>query len=135
MRWHGSKFPRFNILPKSWPRNWQVKIEKAVVNASPLILLFKSGLADLLPRLFVEVFVPEAVWKEVMASGESDAAASQLPRTSWLRRASQTIAPEVLAWNLGDGESEVLSFALARPEYRALIDDHAARSCARTLGV
>ena len=38
-------------------------------------------------------------------------------------------------WNLGDGESEVLSFALAYPQYKAMIDDRAARSCARTLGV
>ena len=113
-----------------------MKVEKAVVNASPLIILFKSGLADLLPKLFAEVVVPEAVWREVMAGGESDEATSQLPSVSWLRReATQTIAPGVLIWNLGDGESEVLSFALARPEHRALVDDHAARSCARTLGI
>ena len=53
-----------------------MKIEKAVVNASPLILLFKSGRADLLPQLFAEVVVPEAVWEEVMAGGESDIAAA-----------------------------------------------------------
>ena len=58
-----------------------MKIEKAVVNASPLIILFKSGLADLLPKLFAEVVVPEAVWMEVMAGGESDEATSQLLRT------------------------------------------------------
>lgn len=113
-----------------------MKIEKAVVNASPLILLFKSGLADLLPQLFAEVVVPDAVWEEVMAGGETDAAATRLPAASWVRRVTATpIAPEVLVWNLGDGESEVLSFALAQPDYRALVDDRAARSCARTLGV
>ncbi len=113
-----------------------MKIEKAVVNASPLILLFKSGLADLLPQLFTEMVIPDAVWEEVMAGGERDAAATQMPTVSWIRRVTATvIAPEVLVWNLGDGESEVLSFALAQPDYRALVDDRAARSCARTLGV
>jgi predicted nucleic acid-binding protein len=113
-----------------------VKIEGAVANASPLILLFKSGLADLLPRLFVEVAVPDAVWEEVVAGGETDAAATLLPSVSWVRRVTvPAIAPEVVVWNLGDGESAVLSFALSRPEYRAMVDDRAARNCARTLHI
>jgi predicted nucleic acid-binding protein len=113
-----------------------VKIEKAVVNASPLILLFKSGRADLLPQLFAEVVVPEAVWEEVMAGGESDIAAAGMSSAGWIQRVKiPTIAPEVTVWNLGDGESEVLTFALTYSDYRAVIDDHAARSCARTLGV
>ena len=113
-----------------------MRVEKVVVNASPLILMFKSGLADLLPRLFSAVVVPGAVWEEVLAGGESDAAANGLASASWARRVDAPgVAPEVVVWNLGDGESEVLSFALAQPEYRAVIDDRAARSCARTLGV
>jgi hypothetical protein len=32
-------------------------IERVVVNASPLITLFKSGQADLLPRLFMSILV------------------------------------------------------------------------------
>ncbi len=113
-----------------------MKVEKAVVNASPLIILFKSGLADLFPQLFAEVVVPNAVWEEVMAGGESDAAASHLPSASWMRHVkAPAVASEVAVWNLGDGESEVLSFALAWPDYRAIVDDHAARSCARTLSI
>lgn len=109
-----------------------MKIEKVAVNASPLIVLFKSGLADLLPRLFTEVVVPEAVWEEVIAGGESDAAASALPAILWLRRVTlPTIAPEILVWNLGDGEAEVLSFTFSCPEYRAMIDDRAARRVVR----
>ncbi|MGD0960025.1 MAG: hypothetical protein ABSB19_09480 [Methylomonas sp.] len=40
-------------------------IENVVINASPLITLFRSGQADLLPKLFKTIVVPEAVWKEV----------------------------------------------------------------------
>jgi predicted nucleic acid-binding protein len=113
-----------------------VKIERAVVNASPLILLFKGGLADLLPRLFSDVAVPDAVWEEVVAGGETDDATKLLPSVPWVRRVTvPAIAPEVAVWNLGDGESAVLSFALSWPEYVAVVDDRAARSCARTLGV
>lgn len=39
------------------------------------------------------------------------------------------------AWNLGAGETAVLSYALAHPPLRAILDDADARRCARTLGV
>lgn len=43
--------------------------------------------------------------------------------------------PVITAWNLGAGEAEVLSLALAHPGSRAMVDDAAARACARTLGI
>jgi len=53
-------------------------IDCVVVNASPLICLFKSSLVDLFPALFKNVAVPEAVIKEVMAKGTADFAAQTL---------------------------------------------------------
>jgi len=47
-----------------------MSIDWVVVNVSTLICLFKSGLQDLLPRLFQEIAVPEAVLREV-TSGTS----------------------------------------------------------------
>lgn len=47
----------------------------------------------------------------------------------------EAIAPEVLAWGIDAGESELLSFAFKNPGYRAMVDDAAARRCARTLGI
>jgi len=46
-----------------------MRIDAVVVNASPLIALFRSGQADLLPRLFKRIVVPDAVWSEVLAGG------------------------------------------------------------------
>jgi predicted nucleic acid-binding protein len=113
-----------------------VKIDRVVVNASPLIVLFKAQLADLLPQLFAEVLVPSAVWSEVIASDDSDAAAQQLPLSTWAKRIEVTTIPPIISgWNLGQGESEVLSLAIERSGYRAMLDDAAARRCARTLGV
>lgn len=48
-----------------------MRIEKVVINSSPLIVLFRSGQADLLPQLFKSVVVPEQVYEEVTA-GEKD---------------------------------------------------------------
>ena len=52
-----------------------MRIEAVVVNASPLISLFRSGQSDLLPRLFSRIVVPESVWKEVALDERNDAAA------------------------------------------------------------
>jgi predicted nucleic acid-binding protein len=109
-------------------------INQVVVNASPLIVLFKSGQADLLPELFTEILVPQAVWQEVTAA-KTDIAAQQLPTVDWANPIEVAIAPEIAAWDLGLGESAVLSHALKHPSYRALVDDAAARRCARTLGI
>jgi predicted nucleic acid-binding protein len=43
--------------------------------------------------------------------------------------------PLVLAWDAGPGETEVLSYARANPDVRAIVDDDYARRCARGLGV
>jgi len=63
-----------------------MRIDAVVVNASPLIALFRSGQADLLPRLFNRIVVPHAVWSEVLAGGHQDAAATQLAAQDWVRR-------------------------------------------------
>jgi predicted nucleic acid-binding protein len=115
-----------------------MRIDRVVINASPLITLFRSQQAELLPDLFLDIVVPEAVWIEVQAGVQdepTDTAARELPRSSWVTRSTVDISPRIVAWNLGAGESAVLSFALDHPGYRAVIDDRAARRCARTLGI
>ncbi len=110
-------------------------IDRVIVNASPLICLFKSGLQDLLPGLFQEISVPEAVLKEVTASGKSDFPAEKLSQQQWLNIATGIpLDLRVAAWDLGRGESEVISFALMNPSYRVVLDDREARRCAETLG-
>ena len=109
-------------------------IDRVVVNASPLIALFRSGQAELLGQLWPEVMIPEAVWMEVLA-GE-DAAARGLPVAPWAKQVTVTaVAPTIAAWDLGPGESEVLTFALEHPGYRVIVDDAEARRCARTFGI
>jgi predicted nucleic acid-binding protein len=46
-----------------------------------------------------------------------------------------TIEPAIAGWDLGRGESEVLSWTLTHPEYQAILDDLSARKCARSLGI
>lgn len=108
---------------------------QVIVNASPLITLFNSQLSDLLPQLFDVIEVPFAVWQEVTAH-KTDIAAQSLPNTCWARQTNAIpTAASVAAWDLGSGESAVLSYALIRPNYTAIINDAAARRCAVSLGI
>jgi predicted nucleic acid-binding protein len=109
---------------------------KVALDASPLIVLCKAQLAHLLPALFAELLIPDAVWDEVMAGGAADPAAQQLSVSGWAKRMSVSVTdPIIITWNLGAGESEVLSLAQTVAGARAMIDDAAARNCARTLKI
>jgi predicted nucleic acid-binding protein len=113
-----------------------MRIDRVVVNASPLITLFKSSQAELLPALFKTVFVPDAVWHEVVTAPHEDEATRGLSAATWVSRLEPLpLDPLVLAWDAGPGETEVLSYARANPDVRAIVDDDYARRCARSLGV
>lgn len=45
------------------------------------------------------------------------------------------IDPVIQAWDLGAGETSVLTYARLHPQYPAAIDDAAARRCARSLNI
>jgi hypothetical protein len=89
-----------------------MRIERVVVNASPLITLFKSGQAHLLPALFETVYVPDAVWREIADGGHTDVAARDLPGVDWaVWLPPLALDPLILAWDAGPGETEVLTYA------------------------
>jgi predicted nucleic acid-binding protein len=109
-------------------------VNRVVVNASPLVCLEKSGLIDLLPGLFKEIAVPEEVCREIQIKGTKKIYDPKWLSADWLNRVEMmTIAPQVASWDLGQGESAVLSFALRNPDYWAIIDDREARRCAQSL--
>ena len=104
---------------------------RRIVNASPLILLAKAGQLDLLRAGVPEIIVPDAVLREVSARGPADPVLLEVRRASWLKVApASPTPPEVLVWNLGDGESSMLSMALDDPDCEAILDDRDARRCA-----
>jgi len=107
-----------------------------VVNASPLILLGKIGQLSLLTRLTDELIVPASVVREINLGPSSD------PARKWLlgagKRFVKADAPAetpLTLWDLGDGETAVLSWARGHSKFEALLDDRAARQCARAFGI
>jgi predicted nucleic acid-binding protein len=91
-----------------------------VVNASPLITLAQAGHLDLILRLCPDPLIPSAVANEIAAGPETDPARRWL-KTEGQPRITTSIALDsrVVSWDLGGGETEVLSLALSQPGGRS----------------
>jgi predicted nucleic acid-binding protein len=106
------------------------------VNASPLIVLARAGLLDLLRVAGDRVHVPAAVANEIRRRGLADPTVQAMNQATWLTVVEDPPVPlSILAWDLGAGESAVLAFAHANPGTEVICDDQAARRCAVTLGI
>ncbi|MEC4984669.1 MAG: hypothetical protein SAJ37_06735 [Oscillatoria sp. PMC 1068.18] len=71
-------------------------LKKVIIHSSPLIVLFKSQQADLLPQLFEEFFVPQGVWDEITNSNKDDLASQHLPNVDWTRKVEvSSVEPEI----------------------------------------
>ncbi len=107
-----------------------------VVNASPVILLARVGLLDLLQRLGPPVVIPNAAVLEIQRKGPADPTVQTLAQANWLLAVDPGPIPaNVAALGLGAGETGVLAHALANPGSGAIVDDQAARNAAMTLGI
>jgi predicted nucleic acid-binding protein len=107
-----------------------------VFNASPLIVLAKSGLLDGFLRLADHILIPRAVAEEVSrAKDPGDPARCWIARQSSLIHPANSISPFLMAWDLGAGESAVISLAAANSDAIAVLDDLAARRCAQAVGL
>jgi predicted nucleic acid-binding protein len=109
---------------------------KWVVNASPLITLGKVSGLWLFEKMCSDLVIPEGVVWEIDQGSADDPARIWIHRegTHFVRRL-EDIHPVVIAWDLGKGETDVLSWAYFNREYEAVLDDRAARNCASSLGL
>ncbi|MFA6177244.1 MAG: DUF3368 domain-containing protein [Phycisphaerae bacterium] len=107
-----------------------------VFNASPVIILAKAGLLEKVFGLAARVIIPHPVADEIARCGDpSDAAALWLdkPESSAYLVNAPRVSGFITAWDLGAGESSVISLAETIPEATVVLDDLAARHCAEAL--
>lgn len=115
--------------------------DRLLVNASPLIFLARVAGIDWLTRLAnPPLLVPRAVIEEVHAGAGGGAGGERI--VGMLAEDSRFMVPDdvpvpglIGSWDLGRGESQVLAHAQASAGHRVVLDDLAARSCARNLGI
>jgi len=89
---------------------------------------------DLLLKLADEIIIPQSVAEEIQTGHLGDPA-EQILANGKFPVAEILAIPEILAWDLGKGETAVLSYALTNPGWTAIIDDRAARKCAMSFSI
>lgn len=105
-----------------------------VVNASPLILLGKTGQLGLLSGLCRSVAVPLAVAREVGARPDGRATLAAIAADpAFTMVPNEAPAPEILGWDLGAGETQVIANACLHDADRVVLDDLEARRCAKAM--
>ncbi len=105
-----------------------------IFNASPVILLGKIRQLHLIEALSPAFRIPRTVVDEIGAGAAED------PAVAWLKTPSisdhivdvPTAPPFLAQWDLGAGETAVLSLALADDGAVVVLDDLAARKFALT---
>lgn len=106
-------------------------LDCAVINAGPLVALSLAGRLDLLPALFKEFWIPEAVFREVAVAGLGRAGAAALADASWAERIRAAPEPDpLLVAELDPGEAAVISLARACAPCMAIIDEKRGRRIA-----
>jgi len=108
----------------------------AVVNASPVIFLARSGHLDLLSRFFGKIMIPREVAEEINFRGPTDPTVKAMQKAPWLAITDVAgIPPLIASWGLGRGESAVLALAATTEGAEVVMDDMAGRRCASALGI
>lgn len=108
-----------------------------VSDASALINLARIGELDLLRRLYGELLIPEAVWREVVVEGAGQPGAEEVGAASWIE--TRDVANEnlvrALRQDLDAGEAEAIALALEVGADLLLMDERLGRETARHLDV
>jgi len=107
-------------------------LKQAIVNSSPLIFLSKADYLDLLKLVADKIVVPDSVILEINRRGHNDVTVQALQKADWLQSIKVKPKSLIQAWDLGLGETAVLSDALHKTDVKAIIDDSLARKCAET---
>ena len=110
-------------------------MRKIIVNSTPLIILCKIGQLEILKKLYGEIFIPQAVYKEITA--KSDLIKTQINNAAkeWIKiKAIQNHDDKKMyKAKLHDGEVEVMILAQEQKADLVIIDDNAAKKTAKYL--
>jgi predicted nucleic acid-binding protein len=109
---------------------------KAISNTSPLLYLYRIRTINWLPKLFDEVWTPEAVKNELLAGLGKGYDVPNPADYPWLDIVNPKSMPsEWLTLDLGAGEIAAMALALENPDRIVLLDDMLARRTAQAAGL
>jgi predicted nucleic acid-binding protein len=107
-------------------------MHKFVSNTSPILYLTKIDLIEKIYFPITDFIIPKGVKEEILAGTENDSAKKwiQSPDNK-IQIISSQVRSEITSWDLGKGETEVLSYLLNNSGTIGIIDDLTARHCAK----
>jgi len=107
-----------------------------VLDASALITLARIGRLDLLRELTEKVYIPEAVYDEVVRSGQGRPGSLEVAQAAWISRGQvqDQAATARLRAHVGRGEAEAIVLARELGADGLILDDATARKIAETEG-
>ena len=107
-----------------------------VADSGPIISFARAGRLDLLKQVTTELIIPDAVFEEIVVSGDDRPGAEEVKQGLWIKRA--TFQDHSLLQNmpgkLSPGESEAILLAKELDAY-LLVDELEARKEASRLGI
>jgi len=108
--------------------------DKAICNTGPIVALSMIDGIDILRHLFEFVAVPEAVHKEILEGGTTNAGLANYRKVKWIKvmRLSKPVDP-LLRTSLDAGEAAVIGLARELSVNLVLVDERKARRIARTI--
>ena len=111
-------------------------MRKVIINSTPIIALCKVDRLKILHKLYGEVTIPQAVFREV--TEKNDVVRQRISSCQWIHVESvkDTSSRKMYKAKLHDGEVEVMILAQeCEGEHLVIIDDSAARRTADYLGL
>ena len=107
-----------------------------VSNSGPIISFAKAGYLELLEKVIGELWIPEAVYKEIVVKGKGRPGSDKVRQGKWLKskKIENKDRPDFFPHDLGMGEVEAIILA---DELKAvlIIDDKRGRQEAESRGI
>ena len=109
---------------------------KVICDAAVLIGLAKIDRLDLLRKLYGNIYIPWAVYQEVVVRGGKRPGVEETDRAKWIKKikVKDRAAVNLLVSELGQGESEVLLLSKELKADLLILDDSRARAAAISAG-
>jgi predicted nucleic acid-binding protein len=111
-------------------------MRKVIINSTPIIALCKVDRLEILHKLYGEVTIPQAVFREV--TEKNDVVRQRISSCQWIHveGVKDTSSRKMYKAKLHDGEVEVMILAQeCEGEHLVIIDDSAPRRTADYLGL
>jgi predicted nucleic acid-binding protein len=108
-----------------------------VSNTSPITNLATIGQLELLPKLYSQVIIPQAVYEEIVISGSGKPGAAEVQAASWIevKKATDQTLVAKLELELDQGEAESIALSLELKADLVLLDERQGRKVGVRFGL